>query len=99
MKSTGGKPDFQKENEGPFRALMEQSSVSIQIHTPDGKLFDTNSAYNKLYGLSNETLKEVYERYNILHDPQIVRLGFQSHINTVIDYSFKGPAIGVVATF
>jgi len=83
MKSTGKKRDLLKENEAPFRAVMEQSSVSIQIHTPDGKLFESNAAYAKLYALSKETLKELYEKYNVLNDPQIVKLGIQPFIERV----------------
>ena len=72
-----------RESEERFRNLMEQSPISIQVHTPDGKLYQSNSAYAKLYALNKETLKELYERYNIREDQQALKLGVSSHIEKV----------------
>ena len=73
---------LRKSEEG-FRNLMEQSPLSIQIHTPDGKLHRSNAAYEKLYALSKETLAELYEKYNVLLDDQAKERGLMQHIERV----------------
>jgi len=67
-------------NEGAFRNLMEQSPFSIQIHTPDGRLAQANEAYSKLFKLNTDLLAEIYEKYNILQDPQAEKLGLMPYI-------------------
>ena len=83
MKPEGNNHHLSEGNEGPFRALMEQSSVSIQIHTMDGKLFKSNEAFEKLYAFNKETLKGLYEKYNVRTDQQVVKLGIQPLIEKV----------------
>lgn len=73
---------LRKSEEG-FRNLMEQSPLSIQIHTPDGKLYKSNAAYEKLYGFSKETLAELYEKYNVLLDDQAKERGLMPYIERV----------------
>ena len=69
-----------------FHNLMDQSKVSIQIHTPDGKLFKSNDAYAELYALSKDVLIELYEKYNVLQDDQAEKLGLMPYIKK----SFEG---------
>ncbi len=66
-----------------FRSIMEQSPVSIQIHTADGKLYQSNAAYAKLYALNKETLAGLYEKYNVLQDEQAEKLGVMPYIKKV----------------
>ena len=49
---------------------MEQSPISIQIHTPDGRLLQSNAAYARLYALNEQILEELYEKYDVLDDEQ-----------------------------
>jgi PAS domain S-box-containing protein len=69
-----------KESEERFRGLMEQSPVSIQIHSPEGSLTQSNAAYARLYALNQETLGELYDKYNVLQDEQAKRLGVMPFI-------------------
>ena len=71
------------ESESHFRRLIEQSPVSIQIHGLGGKLLLSNDAYAKLYALSDETLNELYEKYNVRTDAQAEALGVKPFIERV----------------
>ena len=57
--------------------------MSIQIHTMDGKLYESNEAFEKLYAFNKETLKGLYEKYNVRTDQQVVKLGIQPLIEKV----------------
>ncbi len=74
--------ELQKSEEN-FRAVIEQSPVSIQIHGLDGKLLQSNDAYAQLYALNDATLKELYEKYNIHTDAQAETLGVMPYIEKV----------------
>ena len=78
-----------RESEKKFRRLMEQSPVSIQIHTPDGKLQQCNAAYETLFALSKESLAGLYQKYNVLEDQQAEKLGLISYIRKV----FRGEMV------
>ena len=69
-----------RESEERFRNLMEQSPVSIQIHSLDGSLSRSNAAYAKLYALNEETLATLHDQYNVLEDEQAIRLGVMPYI-------------------
>ena len=60
--------------------FIEQTPVSIQIHSSDGKLINSNPAFAKLYALSKEALAGLYEKYNVLEDEQAVKLGVMPYI-------------------
>ncbi len=87
-----------KDNEEKFRHLMEQSPISIQIHTPDGRLLQSNAAYARLYALNEKILEELYEKYNVLDDEQARNLGVMPYIEKVFagedsifpDYIYDG---------
>ena len=72
-----------RESEEKFRSLMEQSPISIQIHSSDGKLVQSNAAYKKLYDFNEETLTELYDKWNILEDEQFRKRGFMPFIERV----------------
>ena len=54
---------------------MEQSPFSIQIIKPDGRIDQFNKAFMELWGISEETLPEVLEKYNVLEDEEARKLG------------------------
>ena len=72
-----------KVSEEKFRNLVEQSPISIQIHTLDGRLMQSNSAFTKLYAFEKETLTELYEKYNVLEDDQATNKGLMPYIEKV----------------
>jgi PAS domain S-box-containing protein len=58
------------------RTMIEQSPLSIQILSPDGRTVQVNRAFEELWGLTLENLKS----YNILKDEQLTRLGIMPYI-------------------
>jgi PAS domain S-box-containing protein len=64
-----------KDSEEKFRNLMEQSPFSIQIIKPDGRVDQFNKAFMDLWGISEETLPEVLEKYNVFEDEEAKKLG------------------------
>jgi PAS domain S-box-containing protein len=74
------------ESEQRFRRLVAQSPVSIQVHDINGKLVMSNPAYARLYGLNEQTLAELYDKYNVRHDDQARQLGLMPFI----EKTYKG---------
>ncbi len=77
------------DSEERFRNLMEQSPMAIQILIPDGRVVSVNTAYKKLWGLSEETLSQLYEKYNLLQDEQVRKLG----VMPLFEKAFAGEAV------
>jgi PAS domain S-box-containing protein len=65
-----------RESEEDVRTMIEQSPLSIQVMSPDGRTQRVNRAFEELWGISLENLKD----YNILTDEQLTRLGIMSYI-------------------
>ncbi len=63
-------------SEERFRATIEQSPLSVQIFSPDGRTLRVNRAWEELWGV---TLDDV-EGYNILEDRQLADKGIMPHI-------------------
>jgi len=80
-----------RESEERFRALMEQSPIAIQVMTPYGKIVQINDAYTKLWGVSRKELKPLHEKYNILKDDQVKRLGLMPYVKR----AFAGEALSL----
>jgi PAS domain S-box-containing protein len=78
-----------KDSEEKFRNLMEQSPFSIQIIKPDGRVDQFNKAFMELWGISEETLPEVLERYNVLEDEEARKLG----VIPLIEKAIRGEAV------
>ncbi len=78
-----------QQSEEKFRMLMEQSTIAIQIMTPDGKITQVNDAYSKLWDVSREELSLIHKKYNILKDDQIRALGFMP----LIEKAFAGEVV------
>jgi PAS domain S-box-containing protein len=75
-----------KESEERFRKLMEQSPMPIEILSLDGKILQTNPSGNKLWGIDDVVAAETMEKYNMLNDPQLKKLG----INHLVEKAFSG---------
>jgi len=75
------------ESEERLRTIIEQSPSSIQILSPDGRTIQVNRAFEKLWGLTLEDLKD----YNILMDEELTRIGIMSYIKR----GFSGEAVAI----
>jgi PAS domain S-box-containing protein len=71
--------------EDRFRAILEQSPLSIQIMSPDGRIVRVNRAWEELWGVTLEQL----EGYNILEDAQLVENGIMPYLRR----AFAGEAV------
>ncbi len=71
-------------SEERFRMMAEQSPLSVQILSPDGRTLRVNPAWEKMFGVTLEMLED----YNILEDPQLVEQG----IMPCIKQAFAGKA-------
>ncbi|HEU0234330.1 MAG TPA: PAS domain S-box protein [Gallionella sp.] len=80
-----------KYSERRFRALMEQSPLSTQIFTADGRTQSVNLAWEKMWGLKLEALAQ----YNVLQDKQLIAAGVMPYI----EKAFAGEATEVPDTF
>ncbi len=80
-----------QDSENRFRAMMEQSPLSIQIFTPAGYTQDVNRAWEKMWGIKRQALAQ----YNVLHDKQLIAKGVMSYI----EKAFAGEPTEVPAIF
>ena len=77
------------ESEEKFRLLVEQSPLSVQVFDLDGRIVQVNEAWKVLWGISEEQLPEVFEKYNILEDEEVRELG----VLPLIEKAFKGEGV------
>ena len=75
-----------KRSEEHFRNLLEQSPLPIEILTSTGKITQVNSAWKKLWKVSDDEAKETIDKYNMLTDPQLEKLGIMNQVKE----AFKG---------
>jgi PAS domain S-box-containing protein len=68
--------EMQSYIENRFRAILEQSPFSVQIMSPDGYTIQVNKAWEQLWGVTLEQIKE----YNMLADEQLVKKGIMPYI-------------------
>ncbi len=78
-----------QESEEKFRYLVEQSPLSIQVFDLDGRIVQVNEAWKVLWGISEERLPEVFEKYNVLEDEEVRELG----VLPLIEKAFKGEGV------
>lgn len=83
-----------KETENRFRKLMENSPDAIQLLTTEGKIEHVNDSYLKLFGISDEILPEIIDKYNMLQDEQIIKLGLMP----LVEKAFAGDVIKIPPT-
>lgn len=67
---------IQLTDQARFTAIFEQSPLSIQIFSPDGKTLRVNQAWERLWGVNLEQI----EGYNILEDEQLIEQGIMPYI-------------------
>jgi PAS domain S-box-containing protein len=67
-----------KISEKRFRSIIEQSPLSVQILSPDGRTLRVNRAWEKLWGVTFDELDAV--GYNLLEDQQLVEKGIMPYI-------------------
>ena len=75
-----------RRSEERFRHLIEQSPMAMEILSPDGKINTVNNAWKKLWKVSDEEVAEGIDKYNMLTDPQLERLGIMDQVKE----AFKG---------
>ena len=68
--------DLLQRREEFFRAAFEQSPISTQILSPDGRTLWVNRAWEELWGVTLEQLTD----YNMLEDQQLVEKGIMPYI-------------------
>ena len=76
-------------SEERFRSLLEQSPMPMEILSVDGKILHSNPSWNKLWGVDAAAAAEVMEKYNMLTDPKLKRLG----IDHLVEKAFSGEHI------
>jgi len=67
-----------RDSETRFRLMIEQSPLSIQIFSPDGRTLRVNRAWEELWGVTLDKIPE----YNVLEDPQLVEKGLMPYIQS-----------------
>ena len=68
-------------SEARYRSLVEQAPLSIQILSPEGRTLQVNAAWERLWGLTLDSLGD----YNILEDPQLEERGLAAFIRTAFE--------------
>ena len=74
-------------SETRFRMMVEQSPLSTQIFSPDGRTLRVNRAWEELWGVRLDQIPG----YNVLQDPQLVEKGIMPYI----ERAFAGEATAV----
>ncbi len=77
--------ELRRQSETRFRLLVEQSPLSIQIFSPDGSTLRVNPAWEQLWGVTLDDVRD----YNILEDRQLMEKG----IMPMIQKAFAGEAV------
>jgi PAS domain S-box-containing protein len=83
--------NVKEENITLFKTIFEQTPISTQIFTPDGKTIMVNKAWEDLWNAKFEQL----ENYNILQDSQLVESGSMPYILR----GFKGEHVTIPAIY
>ncbi len=65
-----------KVSETRFRLMIDQSPLSIQIFSPDGRTLRVNHAWERLWGVTLDRIPD----YNVLQDRQLVEKGVMPYI-------------------
>src|ERR687894_77268 len=76
-----------KVSETRFRLMIEQSPLSIQIFSPDGRTVRVNRAWERLWGVTPDLIPD----YNVLRDPQLLQKGVMPYI----EEGFAGRATAI----
>ncbi len=69
------------DSEKRFRTLFEQSPLSVQLLSVDGRTLQVNAAWKKLWGTKDDFVTNfILNGYNILQDQQLVEKGIMPYI-------------------
>ena len=74
-------------SENRFRLMIEQSPLSVQIFSHDGRTLRVNRAWEELWGVRMEEIPD----YNVLRDEQLVEKGVMPYI----EQSFAGQTASI----
>ncbi|MGV3484648.1 MAG: ATP-binding protein, partial [Planctomycetaceae bacterium] len=72
-----------------FRGLMEQAPFSVQVLDPSGYTVRVNQAWEKLWGLTLDQVRD----YNVLEDPQLETKGVTEYLRR----AFAGEPVSIPA--
>ncbi len=78
-----------RDSETRFRLMIEQSPLSIQIFSPEGRTLRVNRAWEELWGVTLDMIPD----YNVLQDLQLVEKGLMPFI----ERGFAGEAAVIPA--
>lgn len=74
-------------SETRYRTMIEQSPLSMQVITPDGRTLRVNHAWETLWGVTLDRIGD----YNVLHDPQLAEKG----VTPYIERALAGEAVSI----
>ncbi len=74
-------------SENRFRLMIEQSPLSVQIFSHDGRTLRVNRAWEELWGVRREEIPD----YNVLRDEQLVEKGVMPYI----EQGFAGQTVSI----
>ncbi len=78
------------ESERRFRTLFEQSPLSVQLLSADGRTIAVNKAYKKLWNLTDDFIENfIFKQYNMLNDPILEERG----VAHLIRNAFNGESV------
>ena len=77
-------------SEARYRSKIEQSPTAIHTFAPDGASLTVNNAWEKLWGLSADDLRDAH--YNVLEDPEFSRCGTLEDIRRA--FAGQGVTVG-----
>ena len=78
-----------RDSETRFRLMIEQSPLSIQIFSPEGRTLRANRAWEELWGVTLDMIPD----YNVLQDPQLI----EKDLMPYIERGFAGEAAVIPA--
>ncbi|OFZ20834.1 MAG: hypothetical protein A2X94_04780 [Bdellovibrionales bacterium GWB1_55_8] len=86
--------DRLKSSEERFRGIFEQSPLSIQLLSREGRTLDVNEAFKKLWGADEDFMEFLLTRYNILEDAQLAAKGVTPYIRKALEGEYSvNPAV------
>lgn len=69
------------ESERRLRQIIEQSPISIQVLSPEGRTLEVNAAWLRLWDVGQELLQGyILSSYNVLEDPQLEAKGILPYL-------------------
>ena len=82
------------DSEKRFRTLFEQSPLSVQLLSVDGKTIAVNDAWKKILDIPDDFIESyILKEYNILNDPLLEKHG----VSHLIRKAFNGTSVKIPA--